>query len=93
MKVLREGQLSGSQQRLLCVAGILLQRLWTPSSSCDAGGMVGFLSSLLKRSSTISALEELGWGLQKQAGKEYRKQSVLGIPRGCLGRDGSLAEL
>lgn len=63
-----------------------LQLLW-------CWGMVGFLSSLLNRSPTSSALEELGWGLQKQAGKEYRKQGVLGMPRGCLGRDGSLAKL
>lgn len=34
------GSVNGSQQRLLCAAarGVVLQLLWTPSSSCDAEG-------------------------------------------------------
>ncbi len=87
VKVCREGECVGVDRRLLCAAaGVVLQRPWTHSSSCDAGG---WWASCPHISLAPPSLEETlrSWGgLQKHAGNMTGNKPCLGMWRGSLGR-------
>jgi len=72
----------GSPQTvLLCAAGVVLQWPWTQSSRCDAGGWWASRPRLARSPHQWKAarkFEESGWGLQKQAGRTYRKRAMPG---------------